>query len=360
MLTASPRVLLALAILTAGCTSNRLVNRGEGVYSQPLEDGNSFSCSTCHALTEPADDGLHRVAHPIGDATRRPHFKNGRIEDVRDAVNTCVEHWMNAEPLAETDPRWEALYAFLDAQATVEQAPALAFEITPPPGDLEGGDVDAGRTLFDRTCVACHGAGATGTTRAPPLAGGSYEAGYIAERVRLSGDQENPAYEGLVGGVMPFWSADRLSDGELRDVIAYVRSLSDAPPPPPPTDGGTGPDGGVGGDCVATHPLVGATGALSTFAHDVSGTVRVVDDCTIVIEDFHYDGRGIDVRIYAGLGGDYDAGFAISRDLLRATPYAGETLVLTLPAGRTLDDLDGVSVWCVDVGVSFGDATLTP
>src|SRR5687767_5713184 len=51
---------------------------GRSVYETPLADGNSFSCATCHALTEPSADGLRRPGHPIGDATRRRHWKNGK------------------------------------------------------------------------------------------------------------------------------------------------------------------------------------------------------------------------------------------------------------------------------------------
>ena len=47
-------------------------------------------------------------------------------------------------------------------------------------------------------------------------------------------------------------------------------------------------------DCDATHPLVGASAPLMLESgrtqHQVAGTVRVVDDCTIVIEDFVFDG----------------------------------------------------------------------
>jgi len=42
-------------------------------------------------------------------------------------------------------------------------------------------------------------------------------------------------------------------------------------------------------------------------------------------------------------------------DIRRSTPYAGETITARLPGSMTLDDLDGVSVWCVPAGVSFGD-----
>ena len=87
----------------------------------------------------------------------------------------------------------------------------------------------------------------------------------------------------------------------------------------------------------------------------MSGTAEIIDDCTIEISDFTYDGTGLDVRIYAGVGGNYADGFPISPDLLRPTAYDGESLTLTLPDDKTLDDLDGLSVWCVDVARSFGD-----
>ena len=45
----------------------------------------------------------------------------------------------------------------------------------------------------------------------------------------------------------------------------------------------------------------------------------------------------------------------MSEDLVRSEPYDGETVYAQLPDGRTLDELDGISVWCVDVSQSFGD-----
>ena len=40
----------------------------------------------------------------------------------------------------------------------------------------------------------------------------------------------------------------------------------------------------------------------------------------------------------------------------RAGGYDGtETVYAQLPVGLTLDDLDGISVWCVPVASSFGD-----
>ena len=105
---------------------------------------------------------------------------------------------------------------------------------------------------------------------------------------------------------------------------------------------------------------IGARAVLSTRAHGVMGTAVVIDARTIELRDFWFDGDGLDVRIYGGLAGDYASGVALSADLRRAEPYLGETLTLTLPIGVSLSDLDGVSVWCVPAGASFGDGPFVP
>jgi hypothetical protein len=112
-------------------------------------------------------------------------------------------------------------------------------------------------------------------------------------------------------------------------------------------------------ECTSTHSKIGQTGELSTIAHSVSGTVTVVDDCTIEITNFNYDGLGLVVEIYAGIDSDYTppTGFAISRDLA-GTSFENETLTVQLPTGKTLDDLNGISVWCSDVYISFGDTLI--
>jgi len=356
-------LLLVTAAVFAGCGDDPVTDdltMGEAVYRERLDDGNTFTCETCHALSEPASDGFVRPGHPIGDATRRSSYKDGSITELREAVNTCVTEWMNGDALSETDPRWTALYAFLDAQATTPDAPAVDIQITPPPADVSGGDADAGRTIFNSRCVVCHGADAVGTERAPALTFAPLDADYIAARVRTSGRTDSPTYDGLTGGVMPFWGLDRLSDDELRDVVAYVvaRSMEMPPPDAGMGDTATGDTGTVDtgpSGCTSTHARVGQTATISTLFHRTMGTARIVDDCTIVVEGFGYDGTGIDVRFYGGLGGDYGGGFAISDDLIRAGGYDGETLTLTLPGGRTLDEMDGLSLWCVAAGVSFGD-----
>ncbi len=331
-------------------------SEGEVLYSEPIADGNSFSCATCHALSEPAPDGLRRPAHPIGDATRRPSWKNGQLDDVREAVNSCLQEWMNAEPWAADDPRWVALHKFLDEQAGDADAPALSYAIVSPPTDLSGGDADAGRATFNQSCAVCHGQDGVGTNQAPAVAGLGYEPAYTAQRVRTSGRSDSPLYPDLTGGIMPFWAADRLSDAELLDLVAYLE-LVDEPGDgdgDPSGDGDGDGDGDPGGDCPSTSARIGWTAELQANFHNVGGTAEIVDDCTVVISNFTYDGTGIDVRIYGAQGGDYDNGFAMTDDLLLPGGYDGETLVAKLPDGESMDELDGISVWCVDVGIDFG------
>jgi hypothetical protein len=44
-------------------------------------------------------------------------------------------------------------------------------------------------------------------------------------------------------------------------------------------------------------------------------------------------------------------------DLRRDGGYADETLTFSVPPEQPLDDLDGLSLWCIDAAVSFGDGT---
>lgn len=339
---------------------------GEAVYANPVDGGNSFACATCHALSEPAEDGLRRPGHPLADATRRPHYKNGKLPDMLAAVNSCLQEWMLADPWTEDDARWQALRGWLDAMAPEGDAPPLSFEIVQPPADLSGGDADSGRAVFNSSCAVCHGVDGGGTNQAPPVAGFGLTGDYVGQRVRTSGIVDSPVYDGLTGGRMPFWAADRLTDAELIDIVAWLAiddgtdTTTGTDPTGTDTDTATDTDPTTGSGCATTHPSIGYTASLQAFFHNVGGTAEIVDDCTIVISDFTYDGTGIDVRIYGGLGGAYESGFAMTDDLLKPGGYNGTTLVATVPDGFTLDDLDGISVWCVDVGVDFGSGVFSP
>ena len=44
------------------------VMSGEAIFRQPLPEGNSFACATCHALAEPNDEGTRLAGHPLAQA----------------------------------------------------------------------------------------------------------------------------------------------------------------------------------------------------------------------------------------------------------------------------------------------------
>ncbi len=117
--------------------------------------------------------------------------------------------------------------------------------------------------------------------------------------------------------------------------------------------------GPAGAACVpGAHAKVGKTGALATRSHGVSGRVTLVDSCTLEITNFNYDGLGLSrVEVYGGLAGNYRNGFAIGPNL-RGTAFTGQTLRVSLQPGD-IDKLDGISIWCSDANVSFGDVTLS-
>ena len=100
----------------AGCgdSGTSAVASGETLYLERHADGNTFACASCHALDEPAPDGIRRPGHPIGDAANRPSFKNGQLDALLDAVNSCRVEWMAATAFSDDDARWLALFDVLE------------------------------------------------------------------------------------------------------------------------------------------------------------------------------------------------------------------------------------------------------
>ena len=354
---------MAVSLSALGCgddsaeeTTPTPTGNAEGalLYAEPHDDGNTFACGTCHALSEPAADGFTRPGHPIGDAANRPSYKNGQLPTFLDAVNNCRRDWLGATDFAADDDRWLALSSFLQEQAGDEPAEALVYDIVDPPADVNGGDHIAGEARFNESCAVCHGQGAVGTERAPSIAGTMLPGDFIGMKVRRSGNPESEVYPDLIVGRMPFWAADRQSDDQLRDLIAF---LAMSEPVDIPMTTGEEVDlsqSGAQDGCGMSHANIGQTLTFQTNAHRVAGTATIVDDCTIIFEDFSFDGGGIDVHVLGGNNNNYDAGIDLSINMV-GTAFDQGSALLRLPSGVTMDDFDGLSVWCVPVGFSFGD-----
>ena len=146
--------------------------------------------------------------------------------------------------------------------------------------------------------------------------------------------------------------------GSESAITPSAAPVTSAPPVvatmPPAPGGGTAPVA-----CDKTNAKVGQIANLSTRSHGVSGKVIVVDNCTLEIRNFNYDGGGLSkVFVYGGKGGNYASGFPVGNNL-RGTSFANQTLTINLNAGD-LDKMDGVSIWCADANANFGDGLFAP
>jgi hypothetical protein len=113
--------------------------------------------------------------------------------------------------------------------------------------------------------------------------------------------------------------------------------------------------------CGTAHAKIGYSGDFETFAHNVSGKATIIDDCTIEISQFSYDGGGPDVYMYGAKDHDYNSSSAFSLGpKLNGRVHNNESFLIKLPNGKTLDDLTGLSVWCVDFAADFGHMEFTP
>ncbi|RZB39621.1 Skeletor, isoforms B/C [Asbolus verrucosus] len=109
-------------------------------------------------------------------------------------------------------------------------------------------------------------------------------------------------------------------------------------------------------------------GPLQEFAHGIKGTVYAVDESTIFIKGFSYDGTGPDAFFWIGNSPrpspegiiiPYPEDY-VGRDppVLRA--YNNTNIILRLPMGKRIRDIRWLSVWCRRFTVDFGEVFIPP
>jgi len=108
------------------------------------------------------------------------------------------------------------------------------------------------------------------------------------------------------------------------------------------------------------YARAGWTATLSTRAHGVQGTVTIVDANTFRVDNFYYDGGGVNVHFIVAAD---EASFASERIVTArnflGSPFTGGSVVVDLPAGTTLDGQNAVSLWCIPFSANFGSGTFT-
>jgi thiosulfate dehydrogenase len=226
---------LILAAVLAGCDANGPVaaaDYGEELFNDPgfsRSEFNSFSCATCHD-TRP-DSGSVRIGATLYDGAFRDSWWGGYAPRLIDAVGFCYVYFMRGEPLAPDDERGRALYEYLVRLSSAKPSPALPMTVVENVGIVPRGDPVRGETVYGAACRVCHGDPHTGRDRI------SYLASIIPETsVGFARQQFNPPIDPAlvvvekvrhgqffgVGGNMPLFSREALSDDDLGAVLAYL------------------------------------------------------------------------------------------------------------------------------------------
>lgn len=99
---------------------------------------------------------------------------------------------------------------------------ALSFAMAPNCFSSAHGDPKKGQSIFESlTCVDCHKGGGNSVRPSRPLKGESF-----LKRYPKDSKIEKVIRSGVAGASMPSFGTDVISDEQMKDLIAYIRSLT--------------------------------------------------------------------------------------------------------------------------------------
>lgn len=191
--------------------------------------GTQMACASCHLDigTKPGTLSL------LPSSPKYPGFsgRDGRMRDLRDRINGCMERSMNGLPLPRDSIEMMAMERYilgLNDQYLAMGATRRTPDEQPPfvePDRAAG--VAAGKLVYENRCQICHGADGLGLMATinpsdgylfPPLWGhDSYNNGAGMNRVLTAAR--------FIKARMPLGQAD-LTDDQAYDVSAYINSQS--------------------------------------------------------------------------------------------------------------------------------------
>jgi mono/diheme cytochrome c family protein len=248
----SVAALAALCLVSALCfgtvvgasaqmTMRGTAQEGRRLFHSSALSTNGLACIHCHADFDEArlGDGLIRAGHPLVNAAGRQTWWGQEVDDpdrypdIAHAAVVCVQIFMK-NPQKLTAQQLLSLQAYLRG---ITRRPVKAPLALSPAADktgqyagFEGGDRIAGRELFFAACHTCHPNGNDGI--APVAIPRDKPASFYARKIRegnglgstLAGVDPN-AFDPEGETYMPFFGADRLTNQQIRHIIAYIKSL---------------------------------------------------------------------------------------------------------------------------------------
>lgn len=143
-----------------------------------------------------------------------------------EAWAAIVEKMRSAFGCPIEDAQIQPVVDYLVSQNAETGGVSVASAARAPARTVEAGEPGAGRPIYERLCVTCHGAagrgdGPIGRALSPPAAD------LTAASVQSASDDALLAIirQGKPPTAMPAWGA-HLSAAQMRDVLAYIRSLA--------------------------------------------------------------------------------------------------------------------------------------
>jgi thiosulfate dehydrogenase len=140
-----------------------------------------------------------------------------------------VNFMRGVSPLTPEDPKSRALYEYLAEISPNRQAPALPFTVVKDIQDVPRGNARRGGEVYRAACQTCHGETHTGKGRLTQLASilpevtdayGTLFPGVPKQLVVIEKVRHGQFFG--VGGSMPLYSLEALSDEDLGALLAFL------------------------------------------------------------------------------------------------------------------------------------------
>ncbi|MBN1208893.1 MAG: c-type cytochrome [Myxococcaceae bacterium] len=226
--------LLVAALLAAGCGgATSAADFGEELFQDARlsESGfNRFSCATCHATTATPEADRILSGYSLHNSAFRPSWWGGYEARLLDAVNFCYVSFMRGvSPLTPADPKARALYEYLVQLSPDREAPALPLTVVKDIEDVPRGSTSRGAAVYRAACQTCHGETDTGIGRLTELASilpavfNDYDRLFpgVPKQLVVIEKVRHGQFFG-VGGNMPLYSREALSDEDLGALLAFL------------------------------------------------------------------------------------------------------------------------------------------
>jgi thiosulfate dehydrogenase len=225
-------VLAFVLAAAASCGPEPAAERGRALCTDPRlsqSPSNVFACTTCHATSAAEQEARRLPGHPLVGAAARPAFWGGGQSYLLDAVNQCFVDFMRGERLGPEDPRGLALLAYLRSLAPSPDAARPCTVVRNVDSAylsmLPAGSAARGEASYQKACAYCHGRPHSGDGKLGPRISTLPEDtvasfGAMARSILVEKVRHGKYFS--VGGVMPLYCTEVLSDAELADIVAYL------------------------------------------------------------------------------------------------------------------------------------------